>query len=276
MRLAPPSAPPPGWYEDPWHRAAFRWWDGQAWSWQVHTPPPPPRAPERRNLPTLPIAAGVWGLATVTAVIVGLQLVAAVAAALLPVIPAVIVVTAALYAPMAAYCVYASRRWGIGNVTTDLGAQIRPIDAALGLAVVFVALQIERLVFVLVDVLGVPVTSNTEGLSGSDDRALYLTLAAVAIVAAPIVEELFFRGLLLSSLRSRLGAVPAIAVQAVLFGAYHAAPVYGWGNIGLVIILATVGAVFGAAVQLTGRLGPSIVGHALLNAAVFVVLLATT
>ena len=87
------------------------------------------------------------------------------------------------------------------------------------------------------------------------------------------MEELFFRGLLLSALRSRLGPVAAVGVQAVVFGAYHAAPVYGWGNIGLVVILSTVGVVFGAAAQLTRRLGPSMVGHALLNAAVFVVLL---
>jgi membrane protease YdiL (CAAX protease family) len=67
--------------------------------------------------------------------------------------------------------------------------------------------------------------------------------------------------------------VAAVAVQAVVFGAYHAAPVYGWGNIGLVIILSTVGVIFGAAAQLSRRLGPSMVAHALLNAAVFVVLL---
>jgi uncharacterized protein len=118
------------------------------------------------------------------------------------------------------------------------------------------------------------VRSNTDGISPSDDRALYLTLAAVAIVAAPIVEELFFRGLLLSALRSRLAAPLAIAVQALVFGAYHASPGYGWDNIGLVLILAGVGVVFGVAAQWSRRLGPGMVGHALINATVFVVLLA--
>lgn len=28
-QLPPPSAPPPGWYQDP--TGAMRWWDGQAW-----------------------------------------------------------------------------------------------------------------------------------------------------------------------------------------------------------------------------------------------------
>ena len=221
----------------------------------------------------MPIAAGLWGLLAISAVIIALHVVASVVAGFLPVIPAVVLVTLALYGPMTWFCFYASRRWGTGHLRTDLGVSIRPIDAALGFAVVFISLQAERIALLVVEVLHLPVRTNTEGLSASDDRALYLTLAAVAIIAAPLVEELFFRGLLLSALRSRLGPVAAVAVQAVLFGAYHAGPVYGWGNVGLVVILSTVGVVFGAAAQLTRRLGPSMVGHALLNAAVFVVLL---
>jgi len=269
MSFAPPSAPPAGWYFDPWQRATYRWWDGQAWSWQVHTPAPTP-APA----PTLPIAAGLWGLLAISAILIALHVGASLVAGLLPVVPAVVLVTVALYGPMAWFCVYASRRWGTGRVRADLGATIRPIDAAYGLAAALGALQVERLVLLAVELLHLPVRSNTDALSPSDDRALYLTLAAVAIVAAPIVEELFFRGLLLSALRSRLAPALAIAVQALVFGAYHASPGYGWDNIGLALILAGVGVVFGVAAQWSRRLGPGMVGHALINATVFVVLLA--
>ncbi len=270
MSLAPPTGPPPGWYDDPWQHGSLRWWDGRAWSWQVH---PPSTAPAPEAVPTLPLAAGLWGLAAITAVMLALRIGAAVVASFLPVIPAVIVVSAALYGPMTWFCVYASRRWGSGRLSTDVGARIRPIDAALGLAVVFVALQAERIALLVVNILHLPVTTNTDGLSASEHRGLYLTLAAIAVFAAPIVEELFFRGLLMSALRSRLRPVGAIVVQAVVFGSYHAAPVYGWGNIGLVVILSTVGVVLGAAAHLTRRLGAGMVGHGLLNAAVFVVLL---
>jgi hypothetical protein len=41
------------------------------------------------------------------------------------------------------------------------------------------------------------------------------------------------------------------------------------------VVLAVVGAVFGATAQLTRRLGAGIVAHALLNGVVFVVLLVT-
>src|SRR4051812_3704843 len=271
MTFAPPSAPPAGWYLDPWKRATYRWWDGQAWSWQVHTPAPPP-AP----VPTMPIAAGLWGLLAITAVLIGLHLLAALVAGTLPVVPAVIVVAVVLYGPMAWFCRYASRRWGTGHVRADLGVTARPIDAAIGVAVALIALQAERIALLVVEILHLPVRSNTEGVSVSGDRGLYLTLAAVAVVAAPLVEELFFRGLLLSALRSRLKPGAAIGVQAVVFGAYHASPNYGWGNIGLAFILAAVGVVLGVTAQLTRRLGPGMVGHALVNAIVFVVLLVNT
>jgi membrane protease YdiL (CAAX protease family) len=265
MSFAPPS-PPPGWYDDPWRVAPSRWWDGQAWSWQV-------RAAPRPAAPSVPFEAGAWGLIAITAVMVALHVAAALVAPHLPVVAGVVLVTLALYGPMSAYCVYASRRWATGHISVDFGARIRPIDLAIGLAAVFVALQLERIVALLVEVLHIPITSNVTDVT--DDRALYVTLAAIAVVAAPLVEELFFRGLILSALRSRMSAVPAVAVQAVAFGGYHAAPVYGWGNIGLVLVLAVVGAVFGAAAHLTRRLGASIVAHAVLNGVVFVVLLVT-
>ena len=270
MTFAPPSRPPPGWYDDPWGLAPRRWWDGTAWSWQVQGLPPPPRpAP-----PTVPIEAGLWGLVAITVLLVGIGVGASFVAALLPVVPAVVLVTVALYGPLAAYCVYASRRWATGRMSVDFGARFRPVDLAIGLGAAIAALQAERLVFAAVQAIGIPVASNTDNLR-HDDRGLYLTLAAVAVVAAPLVEELFFRGLLLSALRSRLSAVPAVGLQALLFGTYHAAPVYGWGNFGLVLILAGVGAVFGTTAQLTRRLGGGMVAHAILNAAVFLVLLAS-
>jgi membrane protease YdiL (CAAX protease family) len=295
MSLAPPSLPPPGWYADPWRLAPLRWWDGRAWSWHVYgiatdgapgaarplTRPygpvtsPGPATPQRLSAPMVPIEAGLWGLVAITVLMVGLGLVASVVATHLPVIPAVILVTAALYGPMAWYCLYASRRWATGHLDVDYGLRFRPVDLAIGVAAAVGAVQVERILFAIIDALGVPVTSNTSALDHTSDRALYVTLAAVAVVAAPVVEELFFRGLLLSALRSRLSVPMAITVQAVLFGAYHAAPVYGWGNVGLVIILAGVGATFGVTAQLTRRLGPGMVAHALLNAVVFAVLLAS-
>ena len=34
--VPPPTSPPPGWYPDPWQLAELRWWDGAAWTADVH------------------------------------------------------------------------------------------------------------------------------------------------------------------------------------------------------------------------------------------------
>lgn len=40
-------------------------------------------------------------------------------------------------------------------------------------------------------------------------------------LAAPIVEEMFFRGFLYRSLRNRMGVVPAALIIAIVFGLGH-------------------------------------------------------
>jgi membrane protease YdiL (CAAX protease family) len=47
---------------------------------------------------------------------------------------------------------------------------------------------------------------------------------------------------------------------------------FGWSNVGLAIVLGTVGVVFGIVVELTGRLGPAIVAHAVFNGVVLIAL----
>ena len=100
-----------------------------------------------------------------------------------------------------------------------------------------------------------------------------IALAITAVVAAPIVEEMVFRGIVIRGLRARLGAAATIAVQAIFFGAAHFDPVRGAGNIGLVMVLSSVGAAFGVGAYLLRRIGPTIVAHAIFNAVVLIVLL---
>ena len=85
-------------------------------------------------------------------------------------------------------------------------------------------------------------------------------------VGAPIVEELFFRGLLLRSLRAGLGpslprlAVPlSVVVSAFCFALAHFEAVQFLG-------LACFGAVLALMAWRWDRLGPSIAAHAAFNA----------
>jgi uncharacterized protein len=53
------------------------------------------------------------------------------------------------------------------------------------------------------------------------DRLEVLSFRIMALLVAPVVEEVFFRGMLYNALRQKLHVVVAIFLQAVIFGFYH-------------------------------------------------------
>jgi membrane protease YdiL (CAAX protease family) len=100
----------------------------------------------------------------------------------------------------------------------------------------------------------------------------WVALVLVVCVGAPVVEELFFRGLLQTRLVGRLGVVWGIVVTSVLFGAAH---LIGWvGPITFVYAtsIAAAGLVLGTLRHLTGRLGTSIAAHCIFNAQALILL----
>jgi hypothetical protein len=136
------------------------------------------------------------------------------------------------------------------------------------------AIGVQILLAAMVLLFDIPLSSNVESISEGDaDRAYLVATAIAAVVAAPVVEELVFRGLVLRGLLSRLGPVIAIALQGVLFGAAHADPARGVGNVGLVIVLSGVGIVLGTTAYLTRRLGAVVIAHAIFNGVVVALLL---
>jgi membrane protease YdiL (CAAX protease family) len=178
------------------------------------------------------------------------------------------------YGPCVLWCIFAARQWGTGRFADDTGAHIRWSDIGWGPLVWVTAVGGEVAAIVLIQAFDIPLTSNTEGISDLDlDRTYVISLLLTTLVAAPLVEELVFRGVMLRGLRSRLPVVAAVTVQGLVFGLAHVDPGRGSGNVGLVLILSTVGIVFGAAAYLIGRIGPTVVAHAILNAIVMIVVL---
>ncbi|MHB1853573.1 MAG: CPBP family intramembrane glutamic endopeptidase, partial [Acidimicrobiales bacterium] len=102
--------------------------------------------------------------------------------------------------------------------------------------------------------LGQPAQTITGLAHGWGDVVLVL----VVVVGAPVVEELFFRGLLLRSLQARIGSVGAVIVSGLLFGLAHFEPLQ-------LPVLALFGVVLGVLALRTGRLGPGICAHAAFN-----------
>jgi membrane protease YdiL (CAAX protease family) len=90
---------------------------------------------------------------------------------------------------------------------------------------------------------------------------LGLLLAVVVVgLLAPVGEELFFRGYLLTRLRRVWRPGPAILATAVAFGIIHGEWVHG-------VLAAGIGLFLGLVVERSGSLTPAIVCHAVNNTA---------
>src|SRR5581483_9425526 len=87
---------------------------------------------------------------------------------------------------------------------------------------------------------------------------LVAALAALAIVGAPLTEELVFRGGLFRYLRTRWPRAAAVLVPAAIFATLH----FTLSGFAPLLLLAIV---FSLAYERTGRIGTTIVAHALFN-----------
>lgn len=80
-----------------------------------------------------------------------------------------------------------------------------------------------------------------------------LALALAAVVAAPLAEELLFRGLLFRALAGEWGVARAVLGSTALFAAYH--PLVAWVPVG------ALGALSALLFRRSGRLGASVLLH---------------
>lgn len=87
-----------------------------------------------------------------------------------------------------------------------------------------------------------------------------LALALVAVVAAPLLEEFVFRGLVQGALERRRGPLPAILLTASIFAALHWLPT-------LLPLYLFLGAAFGFAVWATRSIWAGVLLHAANNSA---------
>lgn len=98
-------------------------------------------------------------------------------------------------------------------------------------------------------------------------------LIVLAAIVAPVTEELIFRAGLFRFLRTRVPGLLALSAPAILFGALHVE----WTTLkGLAafVPLVALGIVFSLAYERTGRIGTTMVAHALFNLNTIVLMLA--
>lgn len=160
------------------------------------------------------------------------------------------------------------------GLVEDLGLRLRWPDlwrgGLVGALLQLVALPL--LYWPLLELLGKS-ASDLEGpareMTDRADGPLGVVLLVLLVgIGAPIVEEVFYRGLFQRALLKRgLPPAAAIGINAVVFGASH-------GQLLQLPALVLFGAVAGVLAHRSGRLGPAITAHVAFNMVTVVVLLA--
>jgi membrane protease YdiL (CAAX protease family) len=161
---------------------------------------------------------------------------------------------------------------GRRSLAADFALRMRPVDVPLGLVAGFLGQIVLLIVLSIVyQLLGIDldkVGETAEELTEGATNAVGVVLLVLIVgLAAPVFEELFYRGLWLRAIERRAGTAVAVIGSSLVFGLVH---------FQLYDLPALVG--FGAIAALltvrTGRLGPAIWAHVAFNITAVVGLLA--
>lgn len=163
------------------------------------------------------------------------------------------------------------RRVG-GPQVPDLGHVAWGIGAGVGGLVIVYGYQIGMQA--LLGPVEPPSQSVLELITSAGPLAAGLSIAA-AVLLAPVVEELVFRGVLFQALRSWLGVWPGIVVSAALFALAHVELYVLTGDPSIVALgaLTMLAGWFAWVFHRLGTLTVPMIAHAVFNGAVIVVAL---
>lgn len=170
---------------------------------------------------------------------------------------------------------YLAARFKGNGMRRDFGLSARWADVPVGLwwgvigqlAIVWIVyVPLQWITDVSAEEFSEPAQQMADKATGAVGVAL---LVLIVGVGAPIVEEIFYRGLVQRSLVRRVGVPWGVAIASVLFGAAHL-------QVLQFPALALAGVLFGVLAQRAGRLGPAIAAHVVFNMTAVVNLLVTS
>lgn len=286
------SAPPMGWYADPGGRAQLRYWDG--YQWTSYLAPLPVYGPQ-----LAPLDAAIarmkqqdprpWGWRPVVVPIVAMVAIIAAGQFISSFAPSdgtgrlvfVVIINLVLEGAVVAALYFSGREiaarhggWG----ATFGWRRPRWMDLGIGLLGFFASMSIRLGLGVLLGVL-TDGRANREASNvdvGTINLPTVLLLVAVVVIAAPLTEELLFRGLLLRTFMQRWSFWPSALLSTAIFGLFHTYEVGTLlGATTLALTVSVLGLVNCFLVWRTDRLMPGIVVHMASNGLVVLVLVLT-
>jgi membrane protease YdiL (CAAX protease family) len=171
---------------------------------------------------------------------------------------------------------WASRRKGLRRLRDDFGLAIRPLDALIGLGFGIGGLIAAALVGTTIDAaFGVEETTTNIPVEGLDGAGQFVAFFIAVALVTPIIEEMFFRGLVFRSLLKRGMSTAWAAVAAtIVFVVPHLSSADDLPSlVSLAGSITVLGLAFQLACQVTHRrLGAAIVAHVVVNGTAVLVL----
>jgi membrane protease YdiL (CAAX protease family) len=167
----------------------------------------------------------------------------------------------------------ATSRKGAASFRDDFGLRFERRDALIGIPIGLATQFGIAAVLVALDAwFGVDTSKVGEVAEDLADRAHgavgVIALAVVVVAIAPLVEELFYRGLWMRAGARRFGRVGGVVLSAVVFGIIHFQPVD-------TLALIAFGLVAGWLATRYDRLGPAVWAHVGFNLTAVISLLAS-
>lgn len=226
----------------------------------------PTEAPPAGRVPWRALEGlGIWLIATVGAIVVGVPLRLVLSGDAWEV--SLILANEALLAVAVVVWIRVRHKVGLqalvrGGRSSDLG-----VGVALGMAGYFVATIVGGILARVIETVTNRPVEAPEQISVDQPSAILLVMIGISvIVLAPIAEELLFRGVIFRGLRNWAKPGVAIVVSAVFFGIAHLIPLVIPPIFVLGLLLAWI-------VETRGSLVPSIAAHVTFNVIGFTFLL---
>jgi uncharacterized protein len=146
-------------------------------------------------------------------------------------------------------------RWGGTNAAETF--LLKPFSWRLIIPIIVVSLGLQVLLSAVSSLIPMPAVIRElifKSIFGAHPLALFAAIA----VAAPLAEELFFRGAVFGGFRKRYTLTKSIWLSALLFAAFHLNP---WQA----VVALPLGVLFAWMVVKTGSILPSMLSHFVVN-----------